>query len=167
MKKKTVVGWKDGYTKSGKVDAQAAHREMERIRKAQGGDISPESVVDAARNSRSPLHGGFEWDDTVAAESHRRDQARTMIRSLVVTYADAPRAPARVYEVVMRPASAEEKPRRFYSSTEEVLADPDARAQLLSRVLKELVALRTRYKQLQELSVVWREVDRALETVEA
>ena len=167
MKKKTEVSWKDGYSKAGRVDPRAAYAEIERLRKAGGGDISPEALVEAARKARSPLHGGFEWDDTAAAHAHRLEQARVMIRSLVVVYADAPRAQSRVYEVVHRPAEGQERPRRFYSSSEEVLADPEARARLLSDVLRQLVALRSRYKQLQELAVVWREVDRALESVEA
>jgi hypothetical protein len=166
VKKKTEVSWKDGYSRSGRVDAKKAYAEIERLRKAGGGDVSPESLVAAARKARSPLHGGFEWDDTAAANAHRLEQARNMIRSLVVIYEDAPRAQSRVYEVVTRPAEGDEKPRRFYSSTEEVLADPEARARLLSDVLRQLVSLRSRYKQLQELAVVWREVDKALETVE-
>lgn len=45
------------------------------------GVVTPEHVVDAARDPESPLHGYFEWDDVEAAEAHRRDQARALLRS--------------------------------------------------------------------------------------
>lgn len=35
------------------------------------GKITPESVVDAARNAGHPLHPRFEWNDGVAAEHYR------------------------------------------------------------------------------------------------
>lgn len=167
--KSEEVSWKPGFSKASKVDAAEAHVALERIRKRNGGEVTPDSVIDAARSASSPLHDAFEWDDSRAAEEHRREQARCLLRSLVVTRIEAPKAPTRVYEVVRREKDVEtgEKSRRVYSTTEEVLADPDARARLLSDVLRQLVALRTRYRQLQELAVVWRSVDAALEKVEA
>lgn len=49
-----------------------------------GGKITPDQVVEAARDPASPLHDSFEWDDTVAAIAHRQDQARTLIRSVEI-----------------------------------------------------------------------------------
>lgn len=45
------------------------------------GVVTPEHVVDAARDPRSPLHEYFEWDDAEAAEAYRREQARALLRS--------------------------------------------------------------------------------------
>lgn len=55
-----------------------------------GGRLTPELVVEAARDPASPLHSHFEWDDPKAAAAHRLDQARTLIRSvkIQVTVAD-------------------------------------------------------------------------------
>lgn len=41
--------------------------------------LDKEHVLDAARDPSSPLHPKFEWDDTVAAEAHRLEQARQLI----------------------------------------------------------------------------------------
>lgn len=46
------------------------------------GLLKPSSVVDAARNPDSPLHGHFCWDDTEAAEKWREEQARQLIRNI-------------------------------------------------------------------------------------
>lgn len=48
------------------------------------GVVTPARVVDAARDKASVLHEYFEWDDAAAAESHRLDQARALIRSVRV-----------------------------------------------------------------------------------
>jgi len=61
-----------------------------RLRKLQDkhGRITPNSVVDDARDPDSPLHGFFQWDDSKAAEAYRLDQARALIRRfpVVVTH---------------------------------------------------------------------------------
>lgn len=48
------------------------------------GKVAPAQIVEAARDENSPLHGVFEWDDTIAAEEHRLLQARQLIRTIVV-----------------------------------------------------------------------------------
>lgn len=48
------------------------------------GAITPDMVVEAARDPASPLHECFEWDDAAAAQAHRRDQARALLRSIRV-----------------------------------------------------------------------------------
>ena len=47
--------------------------------------LTPEQVVEAARDPASPLHEEFEWDDTEAGHKWRLNQARTLIRSVRVT----------------------------------------------------------------------------------
>lgn len=46
--------------------------------------LTPETVVDAARNPRSPLHDQFEWDDGAAGEAYRLQQARALIKRVRV-----------------------------------------------------------------------------------
>lgn len=61
-----------------------------------GGRITPDMVVDAARSPASPLHEHFTWDVREAAEERWRDQARALIRAVrveVTTTEFAVRAP--------------------------------------------------------------------------
>jgi hypothetical protein len=44
------------------------------------GRLSPTDVLAEAAATDSPLHEFFEWNDTVAGEMYRLDQARTLIR---------------------------------------------------------------------------------------
>lgn len=52
------------------------------------GRLTPDAVLEAARDPESPLHECFTWNDSVAAHEHRLDQARRLITSvtLQVTY---------------------------------------------------------------------------------
>jgi|GEM_PF-2526202 len=47
---------------------------------------SPQTLVDAARNKKSPLHKYFEWNDSKAAEKYRRTQARFYMSVINVEY---------------------------------------------------------------------------------
>lgn len=51
----------------------------------QRGSVTAEALVKAARSLGSPIHHLFEWDNGKAAAQYRLAQARTLIRSIVVT----------------------------------------------------------------------------------
>lgn len=48
------------------------------------GRITPDIVIEAARDTTSPLHNHFNWNVEQAAYSHWRDVARTLIASVRV-----------------------------------------------------------------------------------
>jgi hypothetical protein len=47
-----------------------------------GSKITPEVVIARARDPESSMHEYFEWDDEVAAQHHRKAQAKKLIQSL-------------------------------------------------------------------------------------
>lgn len=49
-----------------------------------GGRLTPEAVVEAAKNPEHPAHGHFTWDNTEAAILQRLYEARRLIRSVKV-----------------------------------------------------------------------------------
>lgn len=57
---------------------------LKQLSKLGGGTLTPTAVLDDARSPNSPLHDYFEWNDDVAAEKYRLDQARRLIRSVRV-----------------------------------------------------------------------------------
>jgi hypothetical protein len=150
-----------------KTDAAVAHKEVERIRIKNGGDIDAEQIVQAAESKRNPLHKEFEWDDALAAHQHRLEVGRLLLRSLVVVRDDiSTDRPQRVYHHISTPATKTEETKRVYRTAEDVLADPDTRADLLRRALKELISFRDRFRDLQELAIVMRQIDTLVETVQ-
>jgi hypothetical protein len=57
--------------------------EINRIYKEHGA-LTPNLVVEVARNPKSVLHHLFEWDDVTAGESFRIAQARSIITSVKI-----------------------------------------------------------------------------------
>lgn len=63
---------------------EAVRARLAALEIAGGGRLTPDAVVEDARDPQSPLHDLFEWDDAKAAYQHRLDQARAIITSVRV-----------------------------------------------------------------------------------
>lgn len=68
--------------KTPKAKAKLIEERLARIAAQGNGCITPDAVIADAKDSRSPLHDQFEWDDSVAAHQYRLDQARALIRTV-------------------------------------------------------------------------------------
>lgn len=151
----TVYRWKPGSTAP--LEAQAAGDEMERIRVRNNGRLTSELVVEAARDEDAPLHPAFEWNDKRAAEAHRLEQARYLIRSIevVVDRGDPEPVPIRAFVNVQRDED------RSFTSTFHALSDVDLRAQVIASAWRELEAWRRRHAELVEFARIFTEIDKA------
>jgi hypothetical protein len=153
--------WTRGYRP--KIEAQVAYDEITRLKDENGGAVNARNVVDAATPEESPLHPAFEWNDAVAADQYRLEQGRLMIRSIRVVYAEDPKCqPVRAFVTLRTP----EQDAASARATEDVMKDPALRSQLLSDCLRQLVSLRVKYRQFQELAIVFREIDALQETLD-
>jgi hypothetical protein len=65
-------------------DAKVIGPELIKIEENNNGLILPELVVEVAKESKSPLHKYFEWDNKKAATNWRKNQARQMISTIHV-----------------------------------------------------------------------------------
>src|SRR5580765_2008829 len=79
------------------ADPDAIGQELTRIKDANKGRLTPQSVVEEARKRSNPLHRHFEWNDKTAAEAYRLDQARTLIRIVQVEDTDNGDKPRRAF----------------------------------------------------------------------
>lgn len=59
-------------------------RALEGITRANGGRLTPELIVEAARPRRSVLHTEFDWSNESAAHKFRLEQARQLITYVTV-----------------------------------------------------------------------------------
>lgn len=136
------VFWKVNLFKG--VDAKKCYEEIGNTQ------ITPREIVEKARNENSELHKCFEWDDTKAAELYRIEQAKTVLRLLVVV--NKPKdEPVRVYQITSE--------KNTYQPTKLFLQQPDEYQILLKRALEELQMFQKRYSQLAELETVFEAID--------
>lgn len=138
--------------------------ELERIRSAHGGILYPEKVVEAARDENSPLHGAFEWEDTVAAEKYRLSQARYLIRHVRVEIRD-PDKPKGILVRKYVSLSPDRVPgNNAFRHTGDVLSDAELYALMLEDAKNELTAFRKKYGTLKALGDILDAIDQLFET---
>lgn len=131
--------------------------ELERLMDANGGDLTPEAVLDAARPEGSALHKHFEWDNSVAAESWRKQQARQLIQSYKLHIVDE-----RGERVVRYYTNVIVEDEHTYRRTEDVIRVDALREQRRLRIVRDLNRIRVELEVFDSLSSAVASVDAAI-----
>jgi hypothetical protein len=151
-----LIQWKPGYRKASLCPAEQAYVALEEIRLSNGGVISPVAVVSVVESDPGHvLRPLFEWDDRKAAVAHRLEQARGLIRSIAVIRPESKESD-RQYQLEITSYQPRES---GYRTTEDVFADPVAKAELFKRAWLELTACHRKYRRLTELNAVWEAIE--------
>lgn len=129
--------------------SKEAKAELEQVRKRSRGVLLPRAVVDHARDEASALHRYFEWDDTEAAEQWRLEQARCVIRAVVILL------PQATTEVRCYVSLQQDRGDASYRTTADVMSNDEWRARLLEEAHRDLEALERKYRTLEELAPVF------------
>jgi hypothetical protein len=128
-----------------KADANKCYAEILELER-----ITPEKVLERAKDENSELHKCFEWNNDVAAEKYRIIQAGNVVRMLYIEPKGEGAPPVRV---LSRTSDTVYQPTRiFLTNTTEYEA-------LLKRALSELESFRNKYKTLSELEQVFEQID--------
>lgn len=149
-------------------NAKLVGEHIEMLRERFKGELTPQDILDDARNNNSPLHSFFEWDDGAAAEAYRLQQARGLIRSVVAIYVREDRPAIRQKAYVHIP----ERSAPHYREASHAMSQKKTREMVLKRAWSELQAWKSRYKDLQEfagliniIEVIDRDFPRSLEKI--
>ena len=141
------------------------YAELERIARANRGNLTPEAVLKNAKSASSPIHDYFTWDDTEAAHKMRLLEAATLIRSVKVRVEmhdqDEPivtRAFVNVRSTEADEATGMAAP-GVYVPVSVALKVGDYRQQMLENAARELAAFKNKYAILKELSEVFEAVE--------
>lgn len=127
-----------------KADAQVAGEICEAL--ASEDKLTAKNLVEVSRPEDAPLHNAFEWNDTIAAEAYRENQARYIIRSVEIVEEKA--EPVRAFFNI-------EYKEPEYKHIDAILQCAGDRALLLARAMNELKAFEKKYSQLDELAEVF------------
>ncbi len=137
-----IYKFKAGSRVSG-VKAQEVGDELQRLRDRDG-KIETLLVVNEAKKKRSPLHGAFQWDDSLAAHEYRLDQARHLIRSIEIIIEDRPE-PAFVHIKVDHGG--------YYQSPEVAVQNVDEWSLVRTQALRHLQSASTSLDVLDQVAV--------------
>jgi len=137
-----------------KRDHDAIKLELERLTRS--GVIRPVDVVEAAKNKKSPLHACFTWDDGEAAQQFRLLEARNLLR----VYVTVEGVQAENVRAFVSLSTDRIKEGGGYRAIADVIGDDELRTQYLQDAFVQLRNLQQRYRSIQQLAGVWREVDK-------
>lgn len=145
------------------VDYQSIGETIARLREDAGGGFTPALVVEEARAEDSPLHrAGFTWDAEAGYQKNLENEARYLIRSIVVVYEDESRVQheARAFVSVTERETEEDR----YMSFVTAMADEEYRAQIVARALDEAMSWRRKYEDVKEFARIFAAIDRTAAT---
>jgi len=149
--------------KGGKVtnqeDANTVGVLLSSIEKEEG-HIKPQTVIDRAKPKASPIHGYFTWDNNKAANEHRLNEARWLIKSVrVIREDDAAKSP-RAFVAIPVISEESNRSKNVYVSIESALGDKDTRDLVLQRAWAELKIWENRYHHLEEFAGIIKTINR-------
>lgn len=135
-----------------KGDPQKMGESLEPLKVQYGQQVPPAELVKVARDPAHPCHKDFTWNNTKAANAWRLDQARYILRSVVVETIISGVRTYRPNFVVLRYGNELTQP---YNDFIDAMTDPRKRAKVLDVALQELQALERKYAKLHELNIIF------------
>ena len=142
-----VYQWKKGSHH--KVKAQIAGEVCASL--AEEGRLTAEELVEESRPEDAPLHAEFEWNDSIAAEEYRKQQARVVIASVIEVIEPGVVPTRAFFNIVQKEAN--------YESIRAIITDEDKKKALFAKALAELRAFEVKYSTLLELEAVFKAID--------
>lgn len=116
------------------------------------GFVTPKMVLDDARKPSSPMHEYFDWDNKKAAECWRIEQAKYLIRNIVVTVVNEECQEVRHFFSITPTEGMKTDATKVYVTLNSVLSDDNKRKEVVAYALRELNGWTERYRQYSELT---------------
>lgn len=130
-----------------KADANKVYHEI----KSMGEEVTPNMILDKAKDPGTELHKCFEWDNTVAAEKWRLHQARNITVQLVILQKEPEKPPIRIF--------SKSETTSAYKETVKIVQNNDEYKKLLSMAYAELKEFKRKYASLKELDYILSLID--------
>lgn len=131
-----------------KVDANEVGKELEKL----GDNLTPDNVLEVAKDESNVMHNMFEWDDTVAGQKYRLWQARNIISNIRVNIISDDSQKRKIRAFVTT------KKETVFEPIEKVVKDTDRYAILLNNAYRELNYIKYKYDTLAEIQELLRNI---------
>lgn len=119
-------------------------------------------IVDKARDESSEMHGLFEWNDDVAAEKYREEQAGWILRKLKVEFIkdDENGELEKIQtKIPVRAFYGNPVEKSGFISIVKIMGDDEMYDALLERAKQELKSFKLKYAMLKELDAIFEMID--------
>lgn len=131
-----------------KVDANEVGKELEKL----GDNLTPDNVLEVAKDESNVMHNMFEWDDTVAGQKYRLWQARNIISNIRVNVISDDSEKRKIRAFVTT------KKETVFEPIEKVVKDTDRYSILLNNAYRELNYIKYKYDTLAEIQELLKDI---------
>jgi len=150
-----IYKWKN---RSYPVNAQSAGEFLKQLENKEG-CLTPAIIVEYSKKEDDVLYPCFEWQDEIAAQKYRQEQAREILRHLVVVrHKNEEEKQVRAFLNVVT-KNEEEKQSSIFLSVDAVMSNAEYKNYVLQEALRELNAFKNKYNDLHELAKVFLAID--------
>ncbi|MBP5423884.1 MAG: hypothetical protein J6Y78_15715 [Paludibacteraceae bacterium] len=121
------------------------------------GAVTPARLVEVSKPKDAPLHGEFEWNNTIAAQKYREEQARQIIKNIVIIeVAEEDEEPKQVKCWVNSDRAFVPTDERLhkYVTIDTALSNESWKDNLLKTAKRDMTSFIVKYKRLTELSKI-------------
>lgn len=119
------------------------------------GVVTPERLVDVSRPETAPLHNEFEWNNDVAAEKYRNEQARQIIKNIVrIEIEDEEPTKVKCWVNSDRAFVPTDERQHHYVTIDTALSNQNWRENLIEAAKRDMRAFIVKYKRLNELEPI-------------
>jgi hypothetical protein len=131
--------------------AQTVAEVLKKLYVKHQGTLQAQHIVDEAKKGSSPLHDYFDWDVKTAANRYWLSQARSLVRSVKVTYLEDPnpQSPKRAVISMVRDDGS-----RTYGGILTALSTERIRMGMIAKELKIIEQSKDRLKSYGEMSAL-------------
>jgi len=144
-----------------KGDPERCFKELREIESANDGRVTNEMIVRKARPVSSALHADLTWDEHEAAHKCRLLEARLLKKEIRVVYeGEEDRGPTYYFVSFQEIEENGQRGQGVGFSIEHACADPRLREKMLKDALAGIYEWRQRYRELNELSDIFKTIDR-------
>lgn len=139
-----------------KTPAEVAGVVCQQLTMTKGG-LTPKTLVNASRPIDAPLHQEFEWNNNKAAEKYREEQAKKIIRNVVIVEVeDKQEEKNNIVSIVDKPVDrgfvSTGENNHQYVSLAVALSNDTWRDNLLEAAKRDMRAFIAKYHRLKELA---------------
>lgn len=132
------------------IDANDVGKELKKIEQTSG--ITKENVLEYAKDEKTTLNKMFEWDDSIAGEKYRLEQAKHIIGNIHVEYIQDEKKEGKSQKTIIRAfVKTKNSKNEEYKNIKSVISDAEQYALLLNQAYKELNSTKNKYAELQEI----------------
>jgi hypothetical protein len=126
-------------------------------------ELTAENLLEAAKNTNNPLHGFFDWDNSIAGTKWRLQQARIIINEVKIIVNHKERYAFECVQVKIKSKTIDNKgalTKRVYKPILEILSKEEYRKQIIQAALENIVYWKEKYSEYSEFNPIFVSIDK-------